>query len=114
MAEDRSYAPPNGFEDFPFTYVFNADLLVDGLDARNQFVYIEGGLGDFILRRIVGLDSVVNPSGGQFQIEDDLLTYIQADPVFASGGGELAIVPETRYRETGAIRFDLYKVLRAI
>jgi FG-GAP repeat len=107
----RRYTPPDGFDDLPFTYVFNGDDLVDGTDARNQLVYIEGGLGDFILRRVVGLDTVVNPVGGQFQIEDDFLRYIQADPVFVNGGGELPIVPELRYRELGAIRFDLYNVL---
>ena len=107
----RRYTPPDGFDDLPFTYVFNGDDLVNGTNARNQFVYIEGGLGDFILRRVVGLDTVVNPVGGQFQIEDDFLRYIQADPVFVNGGGELPIVPELRYRELGAIRFDLYNVL---
>jgi hypothetical protein len=109
---NNDYTPPAGFEDFPFTYVFDGSKLTDGQNAAKQFVYIEGGLGDFILRRVVGIDRVANPSGGQFQIQDDLLTWIQSDPCFVQGGGELAIVPETRYREKGAIRFDLYNVLR--
>jgi hypothetical protein len=107
----RRYTPPEGFDDLPFTYVYNGDDLVDGTNARNLAVEIEGGLGDFILRRVVGLDTIVNPVGGQFQIEDDFLRYIQADPVFVNGGGELPICPELRYRELGAIRFDLYNVL---
>ena len=112
MRRIRRYSPPEGFYDLPFTYVYDGTGLVDGSNAAKQFVYIEGGLGDFILRRVVGLDTVINPVGGQFQIEDDFLRYIQSDPCFVNGGGELVIAPETRYRETGAIRFDLYNVLR--
>ena len=51
----RTYTPPRGAYDQPFTWVFDATALTDGRDALNQFVYIQGGWGDFILRRVVGV-----------------------------------------------------------
>lgn len=109
----RAYAPPPGYLDQPFSYIFDGSNLTDGSNPHNNLVYVEGGLGDFILRRIVGFDTVLNPATGQFQVEDDFLRFIQGDPVFVQGGGEVPIIPELRYRELGAVRFDMNHVLRS-
>jgi hypothetical protein len=109
------YTPPIGYYDKPWSYVFDGSNLVNGTSPPNQFVYVEGGgLGDFFLRRVVGIDRVVNVgASGQFQMRDQLLNYVQDDRLFIANGGELVITPELRYPQTTALRFDLYNVLKA-
>lgn len=108
---DRPYQPPDGFEDRPMTWVYNTQNLLSGQPAANQAVQILKGWGEFWMRRIAGLSNVVAP-GGTVQIQDDLKTYIESDPIFIppAPGDDMAIVPETRYRENGAIRFDISAV----
>jgi len=110
----RTYRPPPGFYDLPFTWVFEASGLTDGSNALNQQVYVEGGLGDFWLRRVAGLGSVVAPGAGKFQIRRASAEFLESEPVFAStiGKDDLPVIPEEKYPETSNIRFDLYDVLR--
>jgi len=105
---DRPYQPPEGFEDRPMTWVYNTQNLQSGQPAANQAVQILKGWGEFWLRRIVGFSNVVAP-GGTVQIQDDLKDYMESAPIFIppAPGDDMAIVPETRYRENGAIRFDI-------
>lgn len=107
------YNPPAGYYDQPFTWVYDGSGLVDGQDALNQFIYLLHVTGDFILRRVVGMGTVLAVGTGRFQIRDGEGNYIEADPEFVSlGSDDMAVIPEIRYRETGIIRFDLYNVTR--
>lgn len=108
---EKAYTPPDGFEDRPMTWVYNTTQLASGSLAVNQAIQILKGWGDFWLRRIVGMSNVVLP-GGTFQVQDDLKTYIESDPEFVppAPGDDMAIAPEIRYRENGAIRFDISSV----
>jgi len=111
MRKPKLYSPPPGFYDLPFTWVYDASQLTNGIAYPNQYVYLQGGYGDFILRRVVGLSRIlVNPAGAvpsTYQIQDNGGSYIESLPVFAGTADDLAIVPELRYQETGAIKFDL-------
>jgi hypothetical protein len=107
------YAPPSGRYDLPFTWVFDASGLTDGSTYLSQIVYLQGGYGDFVLRRIVGIDRVCNPNqSGMFQTYDKSRNPIQADPVNSQNVTDIALIPELWYPETGILRFDLYGVLR--
>jgi len=106
------YTVPPGYYDLPFSWIYEGADLTDGSNVLNQVVPILGGYGDFVLRRIVGADTIVNPSGGKIQVRDRSLNYIQSDPLFAQCAPDIAIAPELFYPENGGIRFDLYKVLR--
>jgi hypothetical protein len=110
---ELEYTTPEGYYDEPFIFVYDASSLLNGMTAMNQSVPMDPAVGTFILRRVVGIRSVVNPVRGQIQIQDALLRYFQSFPVYASGTDELAVIPEQKYEPTGAIRFDLYDVLIA-
>ena len=58
----ENYSPPPGYFDLPFTWVYDASQLTNGLPYPNQYVYLQGGYGDFVLRRIVGLSRILDPS----------------------------------------------------
>ncbi len=105
----KSYTPPPGFIDLPFIWAFDGSELTDGENYRNLFVYLIGGYGNFILRRVAGLDRVLNPSG-TYQIKDRNNLPWQSDPVVAGGSKDLMIAPELEFPETGFIRFDLANV----
>jgi hypothetical protein len=109
----RPYTPPPGFYDLPYTYAFNAASLTNGNNYQNQQVYIQGGYGDFLMRRVVGLNRILAPnSTGQFQImRASQGVYQSASPIMAPNSPELAVVPEEFYPETGQIGFDLYGIL---
>ena len=114
MQRDPLYTPPADTYDQPFTWVFDASGLPDGQDALNQFIYLLHVTGDFILRRVVGMGTVLQVAEGRYQIRDGEGNYIEADPEFVSlGSDDTPILPEIRYRETGIIRFDLYDVHKA-
>lgn len=107
----KPYAPPAGYEDRPMTWVYNEINLASGSPGANQAIQILKGWGEFWLRRIVGMSNVVAP-GGTFQVQDDLKTYMESDPMFVppQPGDDMPIAPETKFRETGAIRFDISAV----
>lgn len=103
----KLYTPPKGSYDLPFTWTFDASGLTNGLAYPNQYVYLQGGYGDFILRRIVGLSRILDPSTGQYQIRDNIQNYIEQTPVFGVSADDIGVAPELKYDELGAIRFDL-------
>jgi hypothetical protein len=113
MAE--RYSPPAGYYDQPFFYVFDGNILTDGQNALNNSVEMTPGIGDFILRRIVGVDRLVNTSSptGRFWCQARSGAYIESQPVNIQGGGEFAVAPELEYPDQGHIVFDLYTVLKA-
>ncbi len=111
----KLYTPPPGFYDLPFTWTYDASQLTDGNDYQNQFIYLLGGYGDFMLRRIVGLSQILNPATGQYQIRKrDSGEYIQSERTYAANAFQNYYCPEIPYRELGNIRFDLYKILRPV
>jgi hypothetical protein len=107
------YTPPEGYYDQPFIFVFNGDNLTNGLNYLNNTVDMDPAVGEFICRRVAGIQSIVNPSGGQFQMRDNQSRYLQSLPVDAQGTDEIAFPDGIPYDPTGAIRFDLYDVLVA-
>jgi hypothetical protein len=111
------YTPPSGTYDAPFTWVFDGSGLTDGSNALNQIVSVYAGYGDFVMRRVVGLQNVLNAAGGQFQIYDASLDVLQHVPLnfqAANSPYDSAIIPEELYQENSRIQLDLYKVLRNI
>lgn len=125
------YTPPEGFYDLPFTWVYDASALTDGSDYPNQFVYIQGGYGDFILRRVAGMTRVLHAftgvgfnEGGRYLLYDAQGRPLQGGPIcpwsnnFSIFGGiapietDFGMVPEVFYKETSNIKFDLANVLR--
>lgn len=107
-----TYSPPPGTFDLPFTWVFDASTLANGSNQPNSSVYLLGGYGDFLLRRIVGMNRILAADGtGKFQVQRASKgSYIQSDPVQAPNSPELAIAPEEWYPETGKIWFDLFGI----
>jgi hypothetical protein len=106
----RLYTPPQGFYDLPFTWCYDASGLTPGVPYPNQYVYLKGGYGDFIMRRVLGMSRIMNPTTGQYQIYDNSSNPLHAFPVFGASADDIGMAPETRYMETGAIKFDLNNV----
>lgn len=104
----RLYTPPRGYYDLPFTWAYEASALTVGQNYPNQYVYLLGGYGDFILRRIVGLSKLLDTTAGQFQIRDGIGNYLNSDKEYSKNVTDQLLGKETRYPELGAIRFDLY------
>lgn len=126
------YEPPAGYYDLPFMWVFDASALTDGSNAQNLSVPIYAGYGDFVLRRIVGMDRVlssapsvpgqVNPPG-QFHLRDAIGRYLQQLPQYVGTGGagsaiqnarDIAMSRDILYPENTQINFDLFDVARAL
>lgn len=110
--ETPLYQPPEGTYDQPFTYALDASDLVDGQNALNLRIYVIGGWGDFILRRMAGFRSVLNPATGKFQTYHSPQSPVQSDPVFVTPEDDRPVIPELLFPETWAIRLDLYDVLK--
>jgi len=117
------YTPPDGYYDLPFTWTYDASKLTQGKTYLNQYVYLQGGYGDFVLRRVVGLGRIlagqVGTAVGQFQIQDNGGKYIESAPVYgaisvaaqaSTPTDDMGFAPELLYQETGAIKFDLRAV----
>ena len=110
---DKPYTPPPGTYDLPFSWVFDASQLTDGNTYRNLFISLQGGYGDFLLRRIVGLSRCLASATGQFQIHDrGQRDYLQSNPENSQNADDLGLPVEAFYPELGAIKFDLYDILR--
>jgi hypothetical protein len=113
QSENQStYRSPPGTFDLPFTWVFDASIFANGSAQPNSSVYLLGGYGDFLLRRVVGMNRILaGDKTGQFQIQRATKgSYIQSDPVMGENSPELAIAPEEWYPETGKIWFDLFGI----
>jgi len=128
MSRVKLYSPPPGNYDMPYSWIYNlGSTPLDGTDLLNQFVYIQGGQGDFVMRRVVGLSRVLEPyptgggppvTAGQYRLYDRHHTPLQASPLYGwmTGGGnseqDFGVVPEEFYKATGRIGFDLYRIQR--
>jgi hypothetical protein len=112
MVQTKPYTPPSGYFDLPYTYAFSAANLVNGNNYLNQYVYIQGGYGDFAVRRIVGMNRILAGGGtGLFQImRASQGVYQSSAPIQAPNTPETAAVPEEWYPELGQIGFDLYGI----
>lgn len=108
----RLYTPPTGYYDLPFTWAFDASALTDGTSYPNQYVYLQGGYGDFLLRRIVGLSRVLDPSTGTYLIRDASSNPTQQVPIFGGSADDIGLSHELLYPELGEIKFDLGAILR--
>lgn len=124
------YRPPEGTYDLPFSWIYDASQLTDLADFPKQFVYLQGGYGDFVLRRLVGLDRVledyqtgggVQSDGGTYRIYDRYGDPLQSDPMYANGSpglgfaglaNDIGYPHEVIYPETGQIKFDLFRVFK--
>ena len=116
--EQIGYQPPTGKYDQPFYYIFDGSPLTDGVNALNQAVQLDPGIGDFIMRRAVGWSNVVNiGDNGAYQLKDYSKNPLSAAPLFVNIHGlpfDDGVYPrEQFYPATGKIGFDLYSVLRA-
>jgi hypothetical protein len=127
MSRVKLYSPPSGTYDMPYSWIYNlGSTPPDGSDLLNQFVYVQAGQGDFVLRRIAGLSRVLGPylmggppvTAGQYQIYDRYHAPMQGAPIYGwmnNGGNieqDLGIAPESFYQQTGRIGFDLYGIQR--
>lgn len=121
----RLYRPPENRYDLPFTWVFDGTALTDGQDYRKLVVYMQGGYGDFVLRRFLGFNRLLldynDPpaaQGGQFQIFDAQGAPLQAAPIYPGHTSffrtiaQWGVVPELIYPELSTIKFDLFRVLK--
>jgi hypothetical protein len=108
----RLYSPPDGYFDLPFTWAFDASIFANGSSPLGSSIYLLGGYGNFLARRVVGLNRILAADGtGKFQIaRKSRNVYLSSDPVQAPNSPELAIVPAEPYLETGKIWFDLYGI----
>jgi hypothetical protein len=117
----RPYAPPPGYYDMPYTWIYDGSGLTPEQNYFNQQVPIYAGYGDFILRRIIGMDRVLfdapYPLNGRFQVRRSNGAYIQSVPQNVGSGGpgilsqnsaDQAILRELLYKENSQIAFDLY------
>jgi hypothetical protein len=108
----QPYAPPPGYYDLPFTWAFDASIFANGSNQKGNSIYLLGGYGDFLLRRVVGLDRILAADGtGMYRLSRaSRNVYMSSDPVQAPNSPELAIVPGELYPETGTLYFDLYGI----
>lgn len=108
---ENYYLVPDGKVDEPFFYVYDADRLTDGQDYQSLAVTVQGGY-DFILRRIVGFDSVLDiPAfNGTYWMRSPNGAYISSSPLCRIP--DQLVLPEMYYLEQSQIRFDLNKVLK--
>jgi hypothetical protein len=108
----QPYITPPGYYDLPFTWAFDASGLVNGTSPQANSIYLLGGYGDFIARRAVGFNRILDPATGTFRINGpSRADYLSSDPIYGANSPESAILNEQLYPETGLIRFDLNNVL---
>jgi len=112
---EEPYLTPDGTLDFPFAYVYDTSKFTDGQNILNIAQQLQGD-SQFILRRIMGLPSVVNTAaaGGRWNFKNASGSYAAGNP---STGivpfNTWSVVPEKLYRVNDQISFDLYDTLRA-
>lgn len=107
-----AYQTPDGFNDLPFVYVFDADALVDGADVRNLAVPVGGLDHDFYLRKIGGGTNVVAAAPGRISLRDPLGFALSSAPLYRAAYDDAGVVPELYYPNNSIIGLDLVSVLR--
>ena len=111
---EEPYLTPDGTLDFPFAYTFSGSALTDGTNLLNVAQQLQGD-SQFILRRIVGVPTVVNTpaAGGRFNFRNASGQYANGNPSTGIVVPNVwPVVPEKLYRQNDQIGFDLYDVLR--
>lgn len=105
------YQTPEGYSDFPFTYIFDGNSLQDGVNLSQVKKALHGD-SDFILRDIMGLEKLVDTpaNGGRVQLYNASGTFMSDKPMIPPP--VLPIVPEKLYQFKDVIRFDLYHTKR--
>jgi len=111
----QMYSTPRGYQDFPFIWAFDGSSLISGgvvagFNALNQGVYIQGGWGDFVLRRCVGLSTVLFASVGSFQLRDSQKRPLSSDAILTPPilDDDFLFPNELFFPETSIIGFDLF------
>jgi hypothetical protein len=107
------YTPPEGYIDQPFFWCYDTDDVSDATSPYNIAVNLPGGY-DFILRRITGVNSVLNPATGGFTVRvgnrvRQLASGVLVNPLKLA---DWLLACEITYPESGAISFDLYNTLK--
>jgi hypothetical protein len=119
------YHTPEGFADAPFISVYNTDALADGGTYQYLSSITDGG-SNFKLRRVSGLNTVLNPNlTGQFLLRNKDFGQLSQAPIApgldfgatrAAGtpvtSGIWPMFPEGDYPASTAINFDLFGTLR--
>lgn len=113
-ASENIYVTPTGKVDLPFLYVFDGSTLTDGQSfptLPSLHVPIQWD-SDFILRAILGVPTVVNPTTGGFRLYNYSGGLAMGDFIKPMSN-QFAVVPEKFYPRNGVVKFDLATVLRA-
>lgn len=110
----EEYHAPNGAVDFPFTYIYDASALTDGVNVQDIEIPIQGD-SDFVLRSIKGVNLCVDTpaNSGKFSYKNASRSYANASPssgVIATANWP--VLPEKFYPANAAIFLDLWKTLR--
>ena len=108
------YITPAGFGDIFYQYAYSASGLTNGNQYSDLQIVIDNY--DFIARHWAGWETVIDTpaNGGLVQAYNDIKQqYASAPLAFGSFPQGQVILPEKRYRVNSAIKFDLYKVLKA-
>ncbi len=108
------YTPPTGYIDQPFFWCFDTDTITDATSPQNIAINLPGGF-DFLLRRVTGMDSVLNPTTGQFMFRmgNKVRNYANSPLDICQFLTDFMLGCECTYPETGAISFDLFNTLKA-
>lgn len=114
---EQPYLTPEGKQDVPFAYVFDASGITDGLSQlQNLSVQLQGD-SEFVLRHIAGVNLCVSAApNGRFNYRNASQSYANGNP---STGicfpRNFPVVPEKLYPvANAAIIFDLYSTLRHV
>ena len=108
------YITPAGYGDCWYQYAYDAGGLADGTQYSDLQIPVLDY--DFIARHWAGWETVIDTpaNSGAIQAYNDIKQqYASAPLAFGSFPQGQVIVPEKTYRVNSAIKFDLYKTLRA-
>ncbi len=121
MSVYKSYVPPEGYHDVPYSYVYPASAFVrNGVTGTsftgtiaNQALVLNGGECSFQLRRIICSACSISPLGNpatlpygfQLRNSNNANRYNNYRPF---SNGILPIVPEIGYPYASQISFDMY------
>ncbi len=112
---EQPYLTPEGKQDVPFCYVFDASGIADGqTQLQNLPVQLQGD-SEFVLRHIAGVNLCVAAApNGRFNYRNASGSYANGSPstgvIFPRN---FPVVPEKLYPlSNAAIIFDLYNTLR--
>jgi hypothetical protein len=112
---EEPYLTPDGTLDFPFSYVYDTSAFTDGINVLNISQQLQGD-SDFILRRVMGVPTVVDTpaNGGKFTLRNANGSLANGNPTAGIiVPNTWPVVPEKMYRVNDQISFDLYQTLRS-